>query len=66
MAVNHDVTPLLRCLLPHLVHAVFNRSEEAESEEAEPEEAEPKELAVLKSLLQSVPLSQDLDQTVAR
>lgn len=56
MAVNHDVTPLLRYLLPHLVHAVFSESGETE----------PGELAVLKSLLQSIPLTRDLDQTVAR
>ncbi|XP_074520190.1 HEAT repeat-containing protein 1 [Halichoeres trimaculatus] len=56
MAANHDVTPLLRGLLPHLVHAVFSESGETESGE----------LAVLRSLLQSIPLTRDLDQTVAR
>uniref|UniRef100_A0A671WLT3 HEAT repeat-containing protein 1 n=1 Tax=Sparus aurata TaxID=8175 RepID=A0A671WLT3_SPAAU len=55
MAASHDVSPLLRFLLPHLIHAVFTCS----SDEAD-------ELAVLESLLQSVPLTKGLDRTVAR
>ncbi|XP_034534761.1 HEAT repeat-containing protein 1 isoform X2 [Notolabrus celidotus] len=55
MAASHDVAPLLRYLLPHLVHAVFSSGE-----------TETDQLAVLESLLKSVPLTKDLDQTVAR
>uniref|UniRef100_UPI0037E97E07 HEAT repeat-containing protein 1 n=1 Tax=Semicossyphus pulcher TaxID=241346 RepID=UPI0037E97E07 len=57
MAAAHDVTPLLRYLLPHLVHAAFTCSSG---------ETETGELAVFESLLQSVPLTKGLDQTVAR
>ncbi|XP_073345886.1 HEAT repeat-containing protein 1 isoform X2 [Pagrus major] len=55
MAASHDVSPLLRYLLPHLIHAVFTCSS-----------GETDELAVLESILQSVPLTKGLDQTVAR
>ncbi|XP_061612470.1 HEAT repeat-containing protein 1 [Phyllopteryx taeniolatus] len=51
MAAGHDVSPLLRYLLPHLVHAVF---------------AGPEGTRVLESLLQSVPLTKGLDGRVAR
>ncbi|XP_028287492.1 HEAT repeat-containing protein 1 isoform X2 [Parambassis ranga] len=57
MAAVHDVSPLLRYLLPHLVHSVFASSSG---------EAETDELSVLESILKSVPLTKDLDQTVAR
>ncbi|CAJ1081349.1 HEAT repeat-containing protein 1 isoform X2 [Xyrichtys novacula] len=57
MAASHDITPLLRYLLPHLVHAVFTCS---------PGDTETDPLAVLESLLESVPLTKDLDRTVAR
>ncbi|KAI3365131.1 hypothetical protein L3Q82_010114, partial [Scortum barcoo] len=55
MAAAHDVSPLLRCLLPQLIHAVFTCSS-----------GKTDELGVLESILQSVPLTRDLDQTVAR
>ncbi|XP_061667288.1 HEAT repeat-containing protein 1 isoform X2 [Syngnathoides biaculeatus] len=51
MAAAHDVSALLRYLLPHLVHAVF---------------AGPDESHVLESLLQCVPLTKGLDGLVAR
>ncbi|KAM6964387.1 LOW QUALITY PROTEIN: HEAT repeat-containing protein 1 [Tautogolabrus adspersus] len=57
MSATHDITPLLRYLLPHLVQAVFTCSSG---------ETETDELAVLESLLQVVPLTKGLDQTVAR
>ncbi|XP_070707428.1 HEAT repeat-containing protein 1 [Pempheris klunzingeri] len=57
MAAVHDVSPLLRYLLPHLIHGVFTCSTG---------EMETDELRVLESILQSVPLSKGLDQTVAR
>ncbi|XP_068585412.1 HEAT repeat-containing protein 1 [Cebidichthys violaceus] len=51
MAASHDVGPLLRYLLPHLVHAGFTQTDR---------------LAVLESVLRSVPLTGGLDRTVAR
>ncbi|XP_071318828.1 HEAT repeat-containing protein 1 isoform X2 [Trachinotus anak] len=57
MVAAHDVVPLLRYLLPHLIHTVFTSSSG---------EAEMDELAVLESILKSVPLTKGLDQTVAR
>ncbi|XP_059180177.1 HEAT repeat-containing protein 1 isoform X2 [Centropristis striata] len=57
MAAAHDVSPLLRYLLPHLVHAAFTCSSG---------ETQTDELAVLESILQNVPLTRGLDQTVAR
>ncbi|GLD57810.1 HEAT repeat-containing protein 1 [Lates japonicus] len=57
MAAVHDVSPLLRYLLPYLVHSVFTRSSG---------EAQTDELGVLESILKSVPLTKGLDQTVAR
>ncbi|XP_039991801.1 HEAT repeat-containing protein 1 [Xiphias gladius] len=57
MAVVHDVSPLLRYLLPYLIHNVFTSSSG---------EAETDEPGVLESILQSVPLTNGLDQTVAR
>uniref|UniRef100_A0A3Q1INU8 HEAT repeat-containing protein 1 n=1 Tax=Anabas testudineus TaxID=64144 RepID=A0A3Q1INU8_ANATE len=50
MAAVHDVSPLLRYLLPHLIH----------------KQQEEVTLHVLESVLQSVPLTKGLDQTVAR
>ncbi|XP_060950975.1 HEAT repeat-containing protein 1-like [Limanda limanda] len=55
MAAVHDVSPLLRQLLPHLIHHVFSSGEA---------EAEP--LGVLESVLEAVPLTRGLDQSVAR
>uniref|UniRef100_A0AAQ4RIH4 HEAT repeat-containing protein 1 n=1 Tax=Gasterosteus aculeatus aculeatus TaxID=481459 RepID=A0AAQ4RIH4_GASAC len=57
MATNHDVAPLLRYLLPHLIHAVFSPS---------PGVAQTDELGVLEAVLKSVPLTGDLDRTAAR
>ncbi|XP_021180452.2 HEAT repeat-containing protein 1 isoform X1 [Fundulus heteroclitus] len=57
MAAAHDVSPLLRYLLPHLVHAVFYSSSDEKATER---------LSVLESILKSVPLTKDLDRTVAR
>ncbi|KAF3704004.1 HEAT repeat-containing protein 1 Protein BAP28 [Channa argus] len=56
MAAVHDVSPLLRYLLPHLIHAVFT---------CPSGESDTDQLPVLKSLLQSVPLTKGLDHTVA-
>uniref|UniRef100_I3KSE2 HEAT repeat-containing protein 1 n=1 Tax=Oreochromis niloticus TaxID=8128 RepID=I3KSE2_ORENI len=52
MAAVHDVSPLLRYLLPPLVQSVFI--------------SETDRLAVLESILESVPLTKDLDRTAAR
>nr|XP_033467663.1 HEAT repeat-containing protein 1 isoform X1 [Epinephelus lanceolatus] len=57
MAASHDVSPLLRYLLPHLIHAVFTCSSG---------ETQPDKVGMLESILQSVPLTKGLDQTVAR
>ncbi|XP_078136067.1 HEAT repeat-containing protein 1 [Sander vitreus] len=57
MAAAHDVTPLLRYLLPHLIHAAFTCSSG---------EKQTEDLVVLESVLQSVPLTGGLDRTVAR
>ncbi|XP_061782683.1 HEAT repeat-containing protein 1 isoform X2 [Nerophis lumbriciformis] len=54
MADTHDVSPLLRYLLPHLVHAVFSSSDETDVS------------GVLESLVQSVPLTKGLDKRLAR
>ncbi|XP_019730064.1 HEAT repeat-containing protein 1 isoform X2 [Hippocampus comes] len=51
MAATHDVSPLLRYLLPHLVHAAFGSSDDTH---------------VLESLLESVPLTKGLDEHMAR
>uniref|UniRef100_A0A8C2XI64 HEAT repeat-containing protein 1 n=1 Tax=Cyclopterus lumpus TaxID=8103 RepID=A0A8C2XI64_CYCLU len=57
MAAAHDVAPLLRYLLPHLIHAAFTcRSGETQKDQ----------LAVLEAVLKSVPLTNGLDRTVAR
>lgn len=55
MAAVHDVSPLLRYLLPHLIQSMFTSSS-----------GETEKLGVLKSILESVPLTKDLDWTVAR
>ncbi|MED6241182.1 HEAT repeat-containing protein 1 [Ataeniobius toweri] len=57
MAASHDVSPLLRYLLPHLVRSVFYSSSD---------ENGTVRLNVLESILKSVPMTKDLDQTVAR
>uniref|UniRef100_UPI003AB09606 HEAT repeat-containing protein 1 n=1 Tax=Centroberyx gerrardi TaxID=166262 RepID=UPI003AB09606 len=65
LAALHDVGPLLRYLLPHLLHAAFsNTSDELEMEEAET--PAPSHCRVLESILQAVPLTKGLDNTVAR
>ncbi|KAM4623532.1 HEAT repeat-containing protein 1 [Polymixia lowei] len=67
MAALHDVSPLLRYLVPHLVHAVVFTSsapDEMETEEAESQVSS--HSRVLESILQAVPLTKDLDNTVAR
>ncbi|KAM7381034.1 hypothetical protein PAMA_012054 [Pampus argenteus] len=55
MAAAHDISPLLRYLLPYLIHGVFSSSA-----------GETDELGLLESILQSVPLTEGLDQTAAR
>jgi len=84
MAATHDVSPLLRYLLPHLVHSEFagqsgetfhmwihNMSPLQRSHQSLPVatitgEMETDRLGVLESVLKSVPLTKDLDRTVAR
>ncbi|XP_029986214.1 HEAT repeat-containing protein 1 [Sphaeramia orbicularis] len=52
MSSRHDITPLMRHLVPHLVTGVFSGSGD--------------EVSVLESVLSSVPLTKHLDQTLAR
>lgn len=78
MALTHDVGPLLHYLLPHLTRAVFTCSSGEWSWlwslwRGNPcftfllsVSAEACELAVLTSILQSLPLTSGLDQIVAR
>ncbi|KAM7370301.1 hypothetical protein PAMP_009861 [Pampus punctatissimus] len=55
MAVAYDISPLLQYLLPHLIRGVFSSST-----------GETDKLGLLDSILQSVPLTEGLDQTAAR
>ncbi|XP_017294030.1 HEAT repeat-containing protein 1 isoform X2 [Kryptolebias marmoratus] len=55
LAATHDVSPLLRYLLPHLVQNLFLCSS-----------GEVDRLVVLESILKSVPLTKDLDRIVAQ
>ncbi|XP_037318760.2 HEAT repeat-containing protein 1 isoform X2 [Pungitius pungitius] len=57
MATDHDVAPLLRYLVPHLIRTVFSAS---------PGVAQTDELGVLEDVLKSVPLTGGLDRTAAR
>ncbi|KAM8836642.1 HEAT repeat-containing protein 1 isoform 2-T3 [Spinachia spinachia] len=57
MAEAHDVAPLLRYLVPHLIHAVFSSS---------PGVVPTDELTLLVGVLKSVPLTGGLDRTAAR
>ncbi|XP_015227293.1 PREDICTED: HEAT repeat-containing protein 1 [Cyprinodon variegatus] len=57
MAAGHDVSPLLRYLLPHLVQRVFYSSSGEKGTDG---------VNVLEAVLSSVPLTKDLDGTVAR
>ncbi|XP_033935504.1 HEAT repeat-containing protein 1 isoform X3 [Pseudochaenichthys georgianus] len=56
MSVSHDVSPLLKHLLPHLLHQLLT---------CKPGESQT-ELSVLENILQNLPLINGLDQTVAR
>uniref|UniRef100_A0A8C7D4I0 HEAT repeat-containing protein 1 n=1 Tax=Oncorhynchus kisutch TaxID=8019 RepID=A0A8C7D4I0_ONCKI len=62
MAAVHDISPLLRYMLPHLVHAV-NTTDEMETEE--PSEST-RHGNLFESVLQGLPLSGGLDNTVAK
>uniref|UniRef100_A0A8C8GVB2 HEAT repeat-containing protein 1 n=1 Tax=Oncorhynchus tshawytscha TaxID=74940 RepID=A0A8C8GVB2_ONCTS len=62
MAAVHDISPLLRYLLPHLVHAVVT-TDEMETEE--PSEST-RHGNLFESVLQGLPLSGGLDNTVAK
>ncbi|XP_029933931.1 HEAT repeat-containing protein 1 isoform X2 [Myripristis murdjan] len=70
MASVHDVSPLLRYLLPHLVHGVFSTCTDEMEMQAEAAEAAESAAAgpsaVFEAVLQAVPLNKDLDHTVAR
>ncbi|XP_013878794.1 HEAT repeat-containing protein 1 [Austrofundulus limnaeus] len=55
LAATHDVGPMLRYLLPHLVQNLFDSIS-----------GETNRLVALESILKSVPLTKDLDRTLAR
>uniref|UniRef100_A0A673YEQ4 HEAT repeat-containing protein 1 n=1 Tax=Salmo trutta TaxID=8032 RepID=A0A673YEQ4_SALTR len=57
MAAVHDISPLLRYLLPHLVHALMETEEPSEST---------RHGNLFESVLQGLPLSGGLDNTVAK
>ncbi|XP_054899068.1 HEAT repeat-containing protein 1 isoform X2 [Poeciliopsis prolifica] len=57
MAASHDVGPLLGYMLPQLVRGLFCSSSDEKGAER---------LDMLESILKSVPLTKDLDRTVAR
>ncbi|KAM4715615.1 LOW QUALITY PROTEIN: HEAT repeat-containing protein 1 [Anableps anableps] len=57
MAARHDVSPLLQYLLPHLVRGVFCDSSDEKGTERQ---------NVLESILKSIPLTKDLDRTIAQ
>ncbi|KAF3842778.1 hypothetical protein F7725_001627 [Dissostichus mawsoni] len=56
MSVSHDVSPLLKHLLPHLLHQLLT---------CKPGESQT-ELSVLENILLNLPLINGLDQTMAR
>ncbi|KAG7275600.1 hypothetical protein CRUP_030634 [Coryphaenoides rupestris] len=62
MAVVHDVSPLLRYLLPPLVHSVVATHYHEMEQDAEV----PAHRLLLESIVGSLPLSKGLDDTVAR
>ncbi|XP_041714076.2 HEAT repeat-containing protein 1 isoform X2 [Coregonus clupeaformis] len=64
MAAVHDISPLLRYLLPHLVHAVVTAGTD-EMETEEPSEST-RHGKLLESVLQGLPLSGGFDNTVAK
>ncbi|XP_055746724.1 HEAT repeat-containing protein 1 isoform X1 [Salvelinus fontinalis] len=64
MAAVHDISPLLRYLLPHLVHAVVTTGTD-EMETEEPSESS-RHGNLFESVLQDLPLSGGLDNTVAK
>ncbi|CAL8284634.1 unnamed protein product [Merluccius merluccius] len=62
MAEVHDISPLLRYLLPHLVHSVVN----TRYDEMEQDAQVPSHVLLLESIIRSLPLTMGLDNTVAR
>ncbi|NWV31460.1 HEAT1 protein, partial [Grantiella picta] len=63
LSAGYDISPLLRYLLPHLVHAVVKRDteEQEESEETENDIY----IKHLQAILESIPLEKDLDCLLA-
>ncbi|KAJ7987637.1 hypothetical protein DPEC_G00328550 [Dallia pectoralis] len=64
MAVLHDISPLLRYVLPHLVHAVTTSSTDDMETDMPSERTRYGHL--FESVLQSLPLSKGLDNIVAK
>ncbi|XP_069035979.1 HEAT repeat-containing protein 1 isoform X1 [Lepisosteus oculatus] len=63
IAKVHDISPVLRCLVPHLIHAVIADSEDSQREEP----SENIDLgSLLESVLQNLPLENGLEHTAAK
>ncbi|KAG7492749.1 hypothetical protein MATL_G00017170 [Megalops atlanticus] len=63
IAAAHDVSPLLRYLLPHLIRSVITGCDEVLTEESS---QSTNFGSLLESVLQNLPLSNGLDNTVAK
>ncbi|NXK60082.1 HEAT1 protein, partial [Sylvietta virens] len=63
LSVGYDISPLLRYLLPHLVHTILksDTEEQEESEETENDIC----IKHLQAILESIPLEKDLDCLLA-
>ncbi|KAK0130715.1 HEAT repeat-containing protein 1 [Merluccius polli] len=75
MAAVHDISPLLRYLLPHLVHSVVTTRYGRDRgsmwsldcrDEMEQDAEVPPHVLLLESIVRSLPLTKGLDHTVAR
>ncbi|KAM6951021.1 HEAT repeat-containing protein 1 [Aplochiton taeniatus] len=65
MAATHDVSPLLRYLMPHLVHSVVTTTTTT-TNEMETDGQRPVHGDLCEAILQGVPLTKGLDSTVAK
>ncbi|XP_030629489.1 HEAT repeat-containing protein 1 [Chanos chanos] len=62
IAAVHDVSPLLRCLLPHLIRSVVTQNEQMNEEDSE----KTNHSSLFDSILQNLPLTNGLENTVAK
>ncbi|XP_076155665.1 HEAT repeat-containing protein 1 [Alosa pseudoharengus] len=66
MASSYDISPLLRYLLPLLVHSVITQSDEKEEMQTDVASETSSHRSLFSSLLQEVPLTSSLNATVAK